>query len=327
VRVAVVTTSYPAYEGDACGHFVEAEAALLAARARVTVVTAAHRHEGELEPPPRPEEPATVLRLPGGDAFGWPGVGARLRAHPPRALGACAWVARARLALTSLAPLDRVVAHWAVPCAWPVSTGLGVPLDIVSHGGDVRLLTSLPSPLRRAIVRRLLRDARSWRFVSETLLGAMLASLGPGDARRVAAIARVEAAAIDVPDVEGLARETRAPHVGVHLAVCVGRLVRGKRVDLVIDHVASQGSPRSRLVVVGDGPLRASLERRARDLGVDARFVGRTTRPRALAWIAAADLVLHASEAEGLSTVEREAAALGVPFLFVGDVPTRRDLR
>ena len=138
-------------------------------------------------------------------------------------------------------------------------------------------------------------------------------------------IARVEACAIDMPDVRDLAREKRALDPGVHLVVCVARLVPGKRVERVIDHMARRRHPPSRLVVVGDGPLRASLESRALRLGVDARFVGRTARPVALAWIAAADEVLHASLAEGLSTVEREALALGVPFRFVGPGAVCRD--
>jgi glycosyltransferase involved in cell wall biosynthesis len=70
-------------------------------------------------------------------------------------------------------------------------------------------------------------------------------------------------------------------------------------------------------VVVGDGPLRASLEAEALALGVDARFVGTTPRAEALAWIGAADALLHASKTEGLSTVVREAEALGVPIVVV----------
>jgi teichuronic acid biosynthesis glycosyltransferase TuaC len=67
------------------------------------------------------------------------------------------------------------------------------------------------------------------------------------------------------------------------------------------------------LVVVGDGPERSRLEALARARGVDARFVGRVPRDEALAWIGAADVLIHASEAEGLSTVVREAEALGTP--------------
>jgi teichuronic acid biosynthesis glycosyltransferase TuaC len=70
-------------------------------------------------------------------------------------------------------------------------------------------------------------------------------------------------------------------------------------------------------VVVGDGPERGRLVALARLRKIDARFVGRLPRPDALAWIGAADVLLHASRTEGLSTVVREANALGVPALLV----------
>jgi teichuronic acid biosynthesis glycosyltransferase TuaC len=90
--------------------------------------------------------------------------------------------------------------------------------------------------------------------------------------------------------------------------------VSGKRVDRAIAFVASKPTPRT-LVVVGDGPERARLARLAEGYGLDARFVGRTSRPEALAWIAAADALVHSSQVEGLSTVVREAEALGTPVV------------
>jgi teichuronic acid biosynthesis glycosyltransferase TuaC len=317
VRIAIVTTSYPAFRGDPCGHFVETEAGRRAAHDEVFVVTAEHRHDGELR---REDARFSVLRLEGYDAFGWPGLASRVRARPHLLLGAARWARRARAALLSLAPLHRIVAHWAVPCGWPISTGLGAPVELVSHGADVRALVSCPASLRHAILERLLRDADAWRFVSASLLERLTSSLDGVDARRLSRIARVEACPIDVPDIQRAADEKRARHAGVRLAVCVARLVPKKRVDRVIEHVAAvAGAERpTRLVVVGDGPLLASLEEQARALGVDALFVGQTTRPEALAWIGAAEVVLHASEAEGLSTVEREAKALGVPFRYLG---------
>ena len=314
MRVAIVTTSYPAFEGDGSGQFVETEARRRALQDEVFVVTA-----GSTLAPPREETSRVyVLRLPGHGAFGWPGLAARVRVRPHRLIGAALWATRARATLVSLRPIDRIVAHWAVPAGWPISAGLGVPVELVSHGADVRALLLCPSPFRHAILGRLLRSADAWRFVSSSLLERLLRSLRTEDARKVARIARVEASPIDMPDVRSEAADKRVLHAGRRLAVCVARLVPSKRVDEVIDWIAGEPSPRSQLVVVGDGPLRTSLERHARAVGVDARFVGQTTRPVALAWIGAADVVLHASEAEGLSTVEREAGALGVPFRFVG---------
>lgn len=148
MRIAVVTTSYPSFEGDPSGHFVETEVA-------------------ELE---RAGHEVSVVRPPPGGAFGWPGASARIRERPTRAISAAAWMARAALHLQELAPA-RVIAHWCVPSAFPIALGVSprTELELVSHGGDVRLLAALPSSTARtAIVRALLRRATRWRFVSET---------------------------------------------------------------------------------------------------------------------------------------------------------------
>ena len=100
------------------------------------------------------------------------------------------------------------------------------------------------------------------------------------------------------------------------VAVSVGRLVASKRVERAIEHV-ERTSDLDALVVVGDGPERSKLERLARARGVDARFVGALERGEALAWIGAADALIQASTAEGLSTVVREAEALGTPVVVL----------
>src|SRR5437763_5451484 len=130
MRIAVVTTSFPGHDGDPSGHFVETEVHDLEREGhRVVVIT------------PAP-----------GAAFGWPGVAARLRERPFRAFGAAAWVAKARGELARAKP-DRIVAHWALPSAWPIASAAGAELEIVSHGGDVRPLAALPRALRIRVVR------------------------------------------------------------------------------------------------------------------------------------------------------------------------------
>ena len=247
-----------------------------------------------------------VVRLGGASAFGPPGALARIAAFPPRLASAAAWAWRAHAALRRES-FDRVISHWAVPSAWPVAPA-SAPLEVVSHGSDVRLLVKLPSPLRHAIASKLAARARVWRFVSTPLLDALAASLRPELARRVAHIAEVRPAAFELPDVR--ARATALKRELGSFRVSVGRLVPSKRVDRAIDRVAADGGL---LVVVGDGPERRSLERHARRRGVDARFVGELPRDEALAYLAAADALVFASESEGCSTVLREASALETP--------------
>ena len=299
MRIAVVTTSYPSYDGDPAGHFVEAEVGpLVAAGHEVRVVH------------PRP-----------GGAFGWPGAPTRIRQRPTRLVDAGIWAARASAELLAFRP-DRIIAHWALPSAFPVALAAirsrRTELEIVSHGSDVRLLATMPPRLRRRVVAALLRHATAWRFVSSALSCTLERTLDVEHQRALRKIAAVVPGALEVPDVGAEARAKRRALGDRRLYVCAGRLVPSKRVDKVIDYVATaanHGSHRSdrTLVVLGDGPERAHLERLARAWQFDVRFLGTTSRREALSWIGAADELVHASRIEGLSTVIREAERLGTP--------------
>ena len=75
--------------------------------------------------------------------------------------------------------------------------------------------------------------------------------------------------------------------------------------------------------MVGDGPARAALARQAEEGGgTAATFVGALPRREALAWVAAAGVLLHPSAVEAAPTVVREARALGVPVVAcdAGDI-------
>lgn len=307
-RVLVITTSFPAHEGDPSGHFVEAEARALARRGDDVEVLApgasSLRHADGLR----------VTRLGGARAFRWPGVWSRLRSDPLAAFAACAWLARA-LRAAEARRVDRIVAHWVIPSGLPIGALAKGPLELVSHGGDVRLLLALPPLVRCALVARLLDRARAWRFVAEPLRQSLLRALPPRLDDAVLRKSFVEAPMLDLPAVDALVAERRAARErGTTQWIAVARLVPQKRVDRVISHAASE-SGAVELIVVGDGPERPRLERLASSLGVRARFLGTLRRRQALSWIGASDALLHASEAEGCSTVLREAEALGVPVI------------
>jgi glycosyltransferase involved in cell wall biosynthesis len=300
-----VTTSFPRHADDAAGHFVAAELSELPA-GEITVFAPgpAQRERRQIG-----ERHVTVQWIESGDAFGWPGLAARVREDKRRTLGAAAFVQRARAAVRSFAP-THVVAHWALPSAWPIAPR-GVPVDVISHGADVRLLRALP--LRAAIVRRVMSRAASWRFVSEALLAELTTSLPAGLAADLRAFASVRAPTVACAVDDANAAALRATIDGP-MYVSVGRLVATKRVDRIVRHVA-QAAPDATLVVVGDGPERPALEAMAERAGLRTRFVGERPRSEALAWIRAADWLCFASECEGASCVLSEAAALGTPVL------------
>ncbi len=286
MRIAVITTSYPRRAGDGAGHFVEAEVEKLRALGHEIVVLC-----------PRDDE----------DAFGWPGALARLRERPLRTLGALRFVIRVGLELRSAAPFDRVIAHWLVPSAFPIALAERAPLEVVVHGSDVDLLEKLPPFASRVVVSLLHARRASFRFVSRELCDRLtqLSGIDLADA------ARVEPCAIDVAAAPSRGRARRTLGLGDdrELALIVGRLVPGKRTERAI--AAATLLPAALVVVVGDGPERADLE--LRFPGV--RFVGHISRTLTLTWIAAADVLVSASRAEGAPTAIREARALGVPVV------------
>ena len=98
------------------------------------------------------------------------------------------------------------------------------------------------------------------------------------------------------------------------LVVTAGRLVPWKHVDGVIDAVAS--IPEASLAIVGDGPLRAALTRRAGErLPGRALFTGTLSHADTLAVVKSADAFALNSSYEGLSHLLIEARMLGVPIV------------
>jgi glycosyltransferase involved in cell wall biosynthesis len=190
-------------------------------------------------------------------------------------------------------------------------------LDVVSHGGDIRLLGALPNFLRRRIADAIARRARVWRFVSDALLSDLLGVLDTDTRALVGRIAVIEPSPLNMPDMSHQVGAIRKRLGSQKFAVCVARLIPGKHVERAIGYVADTRTFDA-LVIVGDGPERGALEDLACRRNVDTRFVGLVPRSVALSWIGAAAALLHASDAEGASTVVREARELGTPVVLLG---------
>lgn len=314
-RVLILTTSYPADDDDPSGHFVRAEARELALRgSEVHVVAPGPRS-------PCAEERGVHVHRMGGEAlFTWPGAMSRAREAPWRLVHAASFAHRARVRARELGRVDRAVAHWLVPAAWPLGGAVDGPLDAVAHGADVRLLCAMPSAMRHRVVRAVLDRSDHIRFVAGTLRDALQRALPRSLSARLVRVSSVRPVALDVPAGSLSARALRT-ELGVAdehaMVVTVGRLVRSKRVDLALR--AARHLESAHLVVIGDGPERPSLERLASSLagGRPARvsFLGLRPRAETVGWMRAADALLHASSAEGAPTVVREARAVGTPVV------------
>jgi 1,2-diacylglycerol 3-alpha-glucosyltransferase len=99
------------------------------------------------------------------------------------------------------------------------------------------------------------------------------------------------------------------------LLVFVGRLAKEKNVALLLTALATLPSD-ARLLLVGDGPARPSLEAQARDAGLAGRVVFAGTQPPAVVAevLSAADLFVFPSATEtfGLAMIEAMAAGCAV---------------
>ena len=119
------------------------------------------------------------------------------------------------------------------------------------------------------------------------------------------------------------AHRSRTPRI-----VCVGRLVRQKRVDHLLRAMPllQRELPGARLHLVGDGEARPELEKLAAELGVTEAVVfhGRVSRHRRDELVASAWITATASMGEGWGLSVMEAAAAGVPAVAYA-VPGLRD--
>ncbi len=118
-------------------------------------------------------------------------------------------------------------------------------------------------------------------------------------------------------------REIAAEQLEPGTFVFVGRLTRAKALGTAIDAIAQV--PAARLVLVGDGPERTELERRAAGSGAGDRieFRGARSRDDALEIVAGATAALLSSDYENLPHAAVEALSVGVPVVAtrVGGVP------
>lgn len=108
--------------------------------------------------------------------------------------------------------------------------------------------------------------------------------------------------------------------------IAVAAVLRAeKRLDLLLaaHRIVLGGIPEAHLVIAGDGPCRAALEARARELGIAAavHFLGRRSDVDSL--LRAADVAAIASDREGSPLLMFECMANGTPLVAtaVGGIP------
>lgn len=204
--------------------------------------------------------------------------------------------------------------------ALPLARALGVPLVTSLRGYDVGRSTSSLlasgrlSLLRYALGREALqREGNLFLAVSDALRArAVAAGFPPG--RTITHYNGVD-----------LARFPAGPGGDGGTILHVGRLVEKKGTALLLAAFAQVGKahPEARLAIIGEGPLRGSLERRSAALGLgdSVRFLGAQPPAVVAEWmrrsaiLAAPSLAARDGDAEGLPNVVVEAAASALPVV------------
>lgn len=102
------------------------------------------------------------------------------------------------------------------------------------------------------------------------------------------------------------------------------REVKNHQLLLTLFSLLRQSFPRTRLVMLGEGPLRQLTEQRVKELGLEGavEFRGEVSQP--WSYYAGADLFLFPSISEGLANVLLESQAAGLPIV-ASDIPAHRE--
>jgi len=203
--------------------------------------------------------------------------------------------------------------------ALPFARAHGVPLVVSFHGHDVPGLLARRPSLRYARYRRL--AAQLFEYASVLLCASgELAELLTQRAGAPAHKVEVHRLGVELADFPEVARDPDTLRV-----LMIGRLVekKGMRYGIAAFAKLLARHPGARLVIVGDGPLRAALARCAQQLGIAhaVSFLGAVPAERVRAELAAASILLAPSvvardgDRESGMIVVKEAAAARLPVV------------
>ena len=197
----------------------------------------------------------------------------------------------------------------------------------LTHGNEAGW-AALPGA--RSVLRRIGEHTDALTYLGEYTRVRLARALSPQAAQRLVRLAPGVDTTVYRPGAGGDQVRARLGLAGRPVVLCVSRLVPRKGQDTlirawpqVLTARSAAGGPSPVLLIVGDGPYRAALDRLAERLGVtgSVRFTGPVPQGDLPGYYAAADVFAmpcrtrHALDIEGLGIVYLEASAAGLPVI------------
>jgi len=327
LRVLTLATLFPNGARPTFGLFVERQTRALAARDDVATEVVApvglplgplsrHPHYAPLRGLPREEE-WNGLKVYRPRYRVWPGLGQA---------GTARRMARALLPvlrdIRSRFPFDAIEAEFFWPdgpAAMRLAAALGVPFSIKARGSDIHFWGAQPAIAQQIVAAG---EAADGLLAVSAALKRDMAVLGL-PAQKIGVLHT----GVDLDLFHPVERKAAKAALGVEgpLLIAIGHLNGRKGQEIAI--AALERIPGATLLLAGDGPERARLEREAAAKGLAGRvrFLG-VQPPEVLAGLlAAADAMVLPTISEGLANAWVEALACGTPVV-TSDVGGAREV-
>jgi len=190
-----------------------------------------------------------------------------------------------------------------------------VPHLLTLIGGDIYDPSKWYSPHRnfalRSVVRWVMENSR-WYTAISTDVRERAKKIFPRDLE-----IDVVPLGIAPPRYRPVSRLLLGMERDAFYCVTVGRLIRRKRLDLLLEIFARSSDPNLRLLVIGEGPERKKLEAKAARSGLGERveFLGPLEEEKKYQYLENCDAYVSVSAHEGFGLVFLEAMACGLPIL------------
>jgi len=322
MRIGVLTTSFPRFDGDVAGSFVLESCKALIARGHQIDVLAPESADADagLTVTDLRVHPIAYLRPRSWQrTFYRAGVPDNLRDDPRAWLGLAPFSTQLAIQTALHAQRwDAVISHWALPCALAATLRPRRCRHLsVLHSADVHALTRLPA--RGLLASAVVASADHHWFTSHALRDKFATCLSPTRRGLLLDNSTCRPMGVESPPVLDTRAILRARlGLSTFTAVMLGRLVPVKGVEHAIAAIVGTNA---QLVIIGDGPERERLQALAAPLGAQVRFLGVITGRAKHEWLSAADVllvpsvVLSSGRSEGVPTVALEAMSHGCPVI------------